>query len=383
MNQRIIEIVGSENISFEDSDRSAYAVDASQEQGTTQAVVWPDDYERLRQLIRYAARTNTSVVVRGAGTSLTGGTIPNDSIVVDLSRQNKILSINLKEKTATVQAGTVLDNLNKTLSKYNLKFPIIPTSHAVCTIGGMIATNASGMRAVKYGTIKEWVEEVDVIDGTGKAFTIKNPEEIIGSEGKLAIILKAKLKLTGLPTTKTMTVYTFNHSLDLMEKVEEIKQEPTLTALEMYDKTTTKTINGKEEYMLMAEFESEDKGEIKNQEKVNQVWTERKKAIKNLYTKGYTIMEDVQVPLTDIPKVLNWLRKNNIPTYGHIATGILHPHFRKGQQNKINELLEMVTQMGGKAAGQHGYGSTKTKYYPLDGKINTLKMKYNAEEVLR
>ena len=99
-----------------------------------------------------------------------------------------------------VEPGVILDNLNKELAKHNLFFPVIPASHKVCTIGGMISTNAAGMRAIRYGKTLDWTKELEIIDGMGRVMTAndKNINHFCGREGTTGIIIKAKLNLTEL-----------------------------------------------------------------------------------------------------------------------------------------------------------------------------------------
>ena len=145
-------IVGEGNFSTNIADLYTYGFDASIHHVTPSVVVRPSSTEEVSAILKMANKYKVPVVPRGAGTGLCGGAVPlKGGIVMDLTRMNKIKEVRVPDLYCVCEAGVVYDNLQKALAPYKFTFPPTPGSAEACTIGGMVATNASGMRAVKYG----------------------------------------------------------------------------------------------------------------------------------------------------------------------------------------------------------------------------------------
>ena len=218
----------------EQETRVAYSRDASRIQGPCQAVVWPETVSDVVRLAHWAAETGTDLVPRGAGTGLCGGATPQNSIVVDLSRLRQIGAGEIQSKKVMVDAGVPLDLLNRTLRQDGLFFPVVPGSHRSATIGGMIATNAAGLHAVRYGRMSDWVEEVVLVDGKGEVhrLTADDRKASTGREGVTGMIVQATLRLTEVPVIRSLTLFSFEHSVEMLKQVKELKTNPALSALE-------------------------------------------------------------------------------------------------------------------------------------------------------
>lgn len=376
MFQTLRDNVGSENVSQKEVDRIAYSSDASRIRGKADTIVWPKTLEDIRHIIAYAKRHKLNIVPRGAGTGLVGGAVPQNSVVVDLCKMNKFV---IQGETAIVEPGVVLDDLN---SASSLVLPVEPGSHAVCTIGGMIATNAAGMRAFKYGKMLDWVEELQVIDGTGKLLKIKGDKikNFCGLEGITGIIVRAKIKLTKLPRQRSISVLNFETITPLVERFNELKKDNVL-ALEYVDKFCSNLIGLGDANHLIVEYEG-DEGSIKGEE-AKEIWKMRSNLYPAVASKGYDIVEDPQVPLESIDKFLYWLQKNDIPTYGHIGIGIMHPHFKKGSQ-LVEEMFMVVEKLKGGVSGEHGIGLLKKPYLKGEEVENIKKIKevYDPNNIL-
>jgi glycolate oxidase len=379
----LIEIFGEGNVADDKESKLVYASDASQAEGKAKAVVWPSNVEQIRKLLRFASRTNTNIVPRGAGTGLSGAVVPQNSIVVDFSKMNKILQINNKENYCIVEPGIVLDDLNKALQP-DLFFPVVPSSHSVCQIGGMISTNAAGVRAIKYGHMLDWILELEVIDGTGKLIRIKdNFEQFCGTEGCVGIITKAKLKLTEPIGDTTLTLYKFDSVDDLIETLNTIKEDKSVIAIEYISRIAATVMGVDRKHYLLVEFES-DKGEISNKEELKKMWELRDGVAPVLASKGYILMEDPKIPLENMSKFLRWLEANKIPGFGHVGIGILHPRFKPEQKDRIREMFKLVQKLDGNVSGEHGFGLNKKEYVPekFADKLRALKKKYDPENIL-
>ena len=152
---------------LEDFRKIAYNYDASPFSGNSVCVYCPENEEDIIKFVKSAIKYKIDIVPRGGGTSVVGGAVPNNSVVLDLSKLNKI-TIDERKKIAIAEAGATIAELNREASKFGLILPVIPSSHEVATIGGAIATNASGLRAIKYGKMKDWVRSIKAVDGNGK-----------------------------------------------------------------------------------------------------------------------------------------------------------------------------------------------------------------------
>lgn len=386
MINELIKIVGRENVSVSEIDKLAYSSDASQLEGKAVAVVWPETTEQIQKMIVHAVRSSLNIVPRGAGTGLAGAVVPNNSIVLDLSRMNKILESDVENRHVAVEPGIVLNHLNGFLQQQQLFFPVIPASYKVCTIGGMIATNAAGERAIKYGKTKDWVLGLEVVSGAGNIFNLKTKKEIgefCGTEGCLGIITKAELKLSGPLKRSSASLLKFDRISDLMDAVKKYKTSKDVIAIEFFDKLSAKLSKLEEKYYLFVEFES-DSGEIRDEGAINAVWNLREGLGPVLTSEGFSIMEDPLIPLENMDKFLQWLEKNKIPCFGHIGIGIVHPRFTYGQKHLIGEMFNLVGRLSGEASGEHGIGIAKKGFANKEfvNAVKKLKKKYDPNNIL-
>jgi len=368
--------IGSENVSQKESDKIAYNSDASMIKGKVDTVVWPESIEDIRHIISYVKRHKLNLVPRGAGTGLAGGAVPQNSVVMDLCRMNKF---SIEKDMAIVQPGAILDDLN---AKSKLVLPVVPGSHAVCTIGGMISTNAAGMRAFRYGKMIDWIEELRVIDGTGKLMKIKGDKikNFCGLEGTTGIVVEAKLKLIELPKERSISIFQFDTVTSLVEKFHELEKENVL-ALEYVDKFSSNLVGFGDSNHLIVEYEG-DEGKIKGKE-MEEVWRMRDSLYPSVASKGYVVIEDPEIPLEQIDKFLYWLQKNNIPAFGHIGIGVVHPHFKKDSK-LVDEMFMVVNKLKGSVTGEHGIGITKKTYLSEEDtiRIKELKETYDPSNIL-
>ena len=371
------ETVGSENVSQKEADKVAYSSDASTIRGKADTIIWPNNLEDVRQAIAYAKRHRLNLVPRGAGTGLAGGAVPQNSVVLDLCKMNRF---GIKGDKAIAEPGVVLDDLNSA-SEYIL--PVVPGSHSVCTIGGMIAANASGMRCFKYGKMIDWIEELHVIDGTGKMMKIRGEKikNFCGLEGTTGIVVRARLKLAKLPEQRSMSLLRFDSITHLVEKLHSLKKD-NIIALEYADKYCSNLVGLGDFNHLIIEYEG-DGGEIKG-EKMKELWKKRDNMYTSVASRGYSVVEDPQIPLESIDKFLYWLQKSDIPTYGHIGVGIIHPHFRDHKSNLIKEMFVVVKKLKGNVSGEHGIGLLKKEYLDAEYVNNFKKIKevYDPNNVL-
>jgi len=349
----------------EEIDKIVYNSDASTIKGEVSKVIFPKTIGEIESLIR----TETNMVPRGAGSGLAGGAVPQNSIVIDLSKMNKILEVDKTKKIAYVETGIILDELQEALKKYDLEFPVNPSSHGFCSIGGMIATNAVGSRAVKYGRTCDWVQSIEVIDGHGNLKKIGKLDmmDFCGMEGITGIIVRATLNLSPIKK-RSADLVKADDIRDIMEAVKRIKPDSEVSMIEFFDKTTSILLGLEEKYHLLIEYESY-KGNLHDKE-YNKIMKTRDNAYPVLADKGYTIIEDPKMLTAKIPELVKWLEEKRIPFFGHIGVGIIHPCFKPEQQELIDEMFWVVKKLQGQITGEHGIGLSKKKYLePNDKKI--------------
>jgi len=160
--EELRQIVGN-RVSVAPSERYCYSFDASQVEGMPDYVVMPKSADEISRILVLADKFEIPVTPRGAGTGLCGGAVPlKGGIVIDISSMNQILEIDIDDLQVTVEPGIVPDRLNEALKPYGFFFPPDPGSSAMCTIGGLISNNGSGMRCVKYGTTRNYVLDLEV-----------------------------------------------------------------------------------------------------------------------------------------------------------------------------------------------------------------------------
>jgi glycolate oxidase len=351
-------IVGEEFVSKESNTKLVYSQDASTQEGHAFAVVWPADVNEVQQIIKLAKTKFMDVVTRGAGTGLVGGAVPKRSIVLNTSRMTKILKIG--KNKAVVQSGVILDDLNNELKEKGLFFPVIPASHKVCTIGGMIACNAAGKRAVHYGVTCDWVEYLEIVDGNGRLRKISDVRKFCGSEGILGVIINAQLKLSKLPKKVTLELYKFDNISELTESIMELKNNTHLLSLELLDKITSSMLRLDKRYHLIAEYDN-NKGTIRSKDEIREYNNLRDKAYTILAANDYVRIQDPK--FTDeeaLGEFFKYLESEKIPFFGHVGIGVIHPCLKRDADMK--EFYKKVLELKGNVTGEHGIGLVKKKY---------------------
>ena len=220
-------IVGEGNTSDEPHDRYIAGGDASIHQGMPAIVVRAGTTEEVSEIMKLANSRKIPVVPRGAGSGMCGHAVPVDprSIVIDLKRMNRIIDIRPQDLLTRVEAGVVNNRLNEALKPYGFFFAPCPASGKVATIGGMIANNASGLRAAKYGATRDSLlgakvvlADGSIIDSGANTLIASAGYQIdrlmVASEGTLGIVTEAVLRLTPLPKAKGMGIAEFTNLKD-------------------------------------------------------------------------------------------------------------------------------------------------------------------------
>ena len=216
--------------------------------GEVDVLVLVENTQEIIDVIKFANENLIPITPRGAGTGLTGATIPTKKgIILDVSKMNKILELDDETLNITVEPGVLLKDIQAYVEKKGLFYPPDP-GEKISTIGGNISTNAGGMRAVKYGVTRDYVRELEIVSGNGELITvgsktIKNSsgldikDLIIGSEGTLAVITKATLKLIPKPKNTVNILVSFDTLEDGVNSVSKIiKSNANPTAIEFMER---------------------------------------------------------------------------------------------------------------------------------------------------
>ena len=418
---RLKDVIGDSLITRE-IDKIPFKKDASFFHGDVPlAVAVPKNTSELQEIMKICYEERLPVVGRGGGTALTGSSVPSsESIVISLSRMNKIIEINKEDRYIIAEAGVRLDDLNQKLSYLNFIYPPDPGSSIAATVGGSIATNAGGLRAAMYGATKEWVLGLEVVlpDGTiiqtgGKVLKRSIGYDLtalfIGSEGTLGLITKAILKIAPKPE-KVGRIIAYYESIDKASSAIGLLKANGITPLiaEFMDKiamdslTNTKDIKfpAGAKFLLMVDISSTTESierhmaealEIIKKSGASEVtYTTDSGEMAKMYTlrKGlyaaelgertssdeYIIIGDIVVPPSRLPSALSRIeeesRRGNIKAslFGHIGDGNIHANVfynsneensLKGAQDFLMTIGKIAIENGGSVSAEHGIGLEK------------------------
>jgi len=416
-------IVGKEQVSTKTADIYVYGFDAGIHHKDPDVVVRPTTAREVSEIVKLANRTRTPIIPRGAGTAMCGHTVAlKGGIMLDLTGMNRVKEIRVEDLYCVVEPGVIYDKLNALLAKKGFWFPTTPGSGEACTIGGMVATNASGMRAIKYGATRDYVLGLEVVLPTGEIIhtgthTLKNSSGyqidrlMVGSEGTLGIITEITLRLAFKPKASAMTLAAFNSLEDAGRCVSGIIAKPLMpSAIELMDSVTIKAVNkcmnvglpdvaaicmievdghpaAVEEEMKIVEEIAKANGAVhteasKDKKRID-YWTYARKAIMPSLSRygekfvSVALADDMSVPISRIPEAVvafQRIAEENgviVGTYGHSADGNLHTKmlveptsmdsWKRGER-AVGQIFDKVLELGGTVTGEHGVSITKAPY---------------------
>jgi len=353
-----------------------YETDASRLKGNAKDVFSPSTITEVRGIVA----SNQRIVPRGAGTGLSGGAVPQNGqdVVLELTKLDKITALDKERMTIEVEAGVILDELQGYLAPHRLEFPVNPSSHEIATIGGMIATDAVGSRAIKYGKTSNWVKWVEIIDGQGNLLRKGATElsDYAGMEGTTGIIVKACLKLEK-KKLRTASLIGIEKMNQVIPTVRQIKQNRAVSMIEFIDKKISEALELSPKYHLIVEYEN-DNGSLKD-EAYQKVLAMRDRIYPLVASEGYTRIEDPKILLDRFEKLMTWLEEKDIPTFGHLSVGIVHPCFNHDQERYIPELMKLVKRLCGQISGEHGIGILKKPFMDINDKKIIINVKKRTD----
>ena len=341
----------------------AYETDASQFKGKALDVVLPSTIGEVMKTVA----SNNRIVSRGAGSGLAGGAVPQNGldVVLDLSKLVAISNFEKDRLSIEVEAGVILDDLQSYLSDFGLEFPVNPSSHAFATIGGMIATDAVGSRAVKYGKTSNWVKWVEVVDGQGNLQRkgVTELSDYAGMEGITGVIVKACLKLSP-KKTRTASLVKADSIEKVVSVVRNLKLDSSVSMVEFLDKKISEGLGLSSTYHLIVEYEN-DSGLLKGEE-YEKIMALRDEVYPFVASEGFIRIEDPKILIDRFDKLMVFLEKYQIPVFGHLSVGILHPCFNHDQEKLIPEMMKLVKRLGGQISGEHGIGVLKRGFVEVN-----------------
>lgn len=379
MRNHFASILGQEYALDNENDLLAYSYDASGKEGKAKLVVFPSNEEEVRKILTYANRTSMPIDVRGLGCNTLGMVVPDNSIVMDMARFDRVKTLNLKEGWVEVESGVVAAELQKTLRKHGYELPVNPKSNDVSTIGALIATNAMDRRSHKFGRMKDNVLQLEIIDGTGKHY-INGNKSFIGLEGVGAIIVRAKIRIRPIIEQTTSSIIKLSTLTDVMAKVDELKEDLSIISMEYLNPRMSMLAGLNNNHYLLIEYDG-DKGDIVNMEQQQALWSKRDDAWDYATKEGFPFIEDCYAQGEALYDVLSWCEDIDIPLVAHIGQGVVHPFMDREDASDFYDLLKTV---GADASGQFGYGLVKKEFVPKDvkDKILLLKDEYDYNDIL-
>ncbi len=418
--RRLATAAGGGNLLTEAPDCWPYGYDNSRLQAQPGAVVFASSHLQIRDVIEVCNQAGVPLVCRGSGTGTTGATVPlQHAVVLSFERMRKIIGIDAVNRTATLQPGVTNAALQQMAAQHGFFWPPDPTSAEICTIGGNLAYNSAGPRAVKYGTPRENTLALKAISGDAKSFhtgtlTTKGvvgydlTRLLIGSEGTLAVITEATLKLTPLAESRRTIRASYRDIHAAAHAVAAIMSQPvTPCALEFMDHSALQMVRNFSNLqldadvgaILMIEVDAMEHAideaaaqlsaaarvdgcsEIRiasSQQEVDLLWKTRKAlspALRNIAPKK--INEDVAVPISQLPRLIEGLEQLSlqhriqIVNFGHAGNGNIHVNLLTNPDDPeeavraeacLSDVFSLVLELQGTLSGEHGVGLVKRDY---------------------
>ncbi|MGA5895091.1 FAD-binding oxidoreductase [Streptomyces venetus] len=389
--------------------------------GRPAAVVRARSTDDVITTLRTAGDHHAPVVTRGAGTGLAGGANALDGcVVLSLATMDRVLALDVPGRTATVEAGVLTGDLDTRAREHGLWYPPDPGSKAISTIGGNLATNAGGMCCAKYGVTGDHVAALRAVLADGRLIRTGPPTRknvtgldltrlLVGSEGTLAVIVEATVRLRPLPAATATAVAAFPTPQHAVDTVLQIAAVADPAAVELMDRTCIRAVNsmtrmGLDEsagalLVVQCDGPSAD-GEAATCARLAEAGgaTEvlhtadpaegemfmqaRRTVYPALERLGTTLLDDVGVAVRDLPQLLAVIERSAadhgmlVGTFGHAADGNLHPTVVYDATDRdatararavFDDIVAATLALGGTITGEHGVGTLKTPY--LDAQL--------------
>ncbi len=421
-------IIGESYVFIDDETLDFFSRDETEKlQFIPEVVVKPKTAEEISAILKICNKDLLPVTPRGAGTGLSGGALPHlGGVLISSERMNAIIHLDERNLQVTTEPGVITEVLQNAVKEVNLFYPPDPSSKGSCFIGGNIAENSGGPKAVKYGVVKDYVLNLEVVLPTGEiiwtgANVLKNvtgynlTQLMVGSEGTLGIVTKIVLRLIPLPKFDLLMLVPFASLEKASEAVSAIFRAGfTPSALELVEIDALKIVSkmvdshavpvnddiaahlivevdGNNVDVLMNEMEQiaelmveYEGGEVffaDDSTQKEELWKLRRRCAEAVKSVGYTIEEDTVVPRAELPKLIKGVKELgkqygfHAVCYGHAGDGNLHirinhptiknSHNNVEMTNILRELFKIVKGLGGVVTGEHGVGLIQKPYMDI------------------
>ncbi len=417
------EIVGEESVRADEVELTAYSRDMSVHVGIPDVIVFANSTDQVSKIMALANEQRIPVIPRGSGTSVTGAVLaPTGGIVLDLSKMNKIREINRDDGYVVAEPGVILAQLNAALAPTHF-YPPDPSSGVLASIGGTVATNASGERAAKYGGTKDWILGLEVVLADGRVVntgtTVPKSSSgfdlthvFVGSEGTLGVVTEVTAKILPMPEYVAFTTISFkeledagaavtdiltqgiplskgevldNVSLDVVKEVMGL-DIPDEVGCMLFIQVDGQTDLVKQQMKQIGEI-ADHHGQIGMQwtddaAEMAKIWAARSGLVAALskVVRGerlIPLVEDFGVPVSKIPAVIKGIQEIGeehgfrIASFGHVGDGNIHAvllldarkpeHWEKGKQIAQN-FIALTLELGGTLTAEHGTGMAKSPF---------------------
>jgi len=408
-----------------------------------QVVLRPGSARDVSAIVKYCSEQNIPVTPLGARTGLSGGALSlQGGVGLSMERFNNIIEIDENNMQVTVEPAVIVQELQEAVAAKGLYYAPDPASRGTCWIGGNLAENSGGPRAVKYGVTKDWVLNLEVVLPNGDimntgANTLKNStgynltQLFVGSEGTLGVITKATLKLIPLPTKNLLMLIPFDSAINACAAVAAIfKAGVTPSAMEFMERDAIELamkftgansitldnntqahllveVDGNQEEPLMIEcerimsvVEAHGAGEIlfaDSQAQKDALWFLRRRVGEAVKAASVYKEEDTVVPRFRLPDLLAGVKEIGSKygfrsvCYGHAGDGNLHVNILKGELDEqtwndslpmaIKEIFELTVGLGGTLSGEHGIGHVQKNYMDIAFSESTLQLMWSLKKV--
>lgn len=429
--RELCEIVGTRFVLTDPEKLEAYSHDEVADERYAhrpEVAVRPRTAEDVARIVRLANRRRIPVTPRGAGSGLSGGAVPaRGGIVVATDRMDSILEVDTENMMVVCEPGVVTSDINEAVAEHDLFYAGYPMSVETCYVGGNIAENAGGGRAIKYGVTERYVLGLQVVTPTGEIVELggKRVKDVtgynllklmVGSEGTLGIITRAVLKLLPRPRARVDLLALFPDPATAISLVPKVMTQGGVipTAVEFMDRLSVRAsceyLNEQLPYeqagaMLLIEVDGRDAEVVERDYETigelclenggqevyvadNHTTRERLWSVRRNIAEAFKVvsphqsLEDIVVPTAAIPEVMPRLERISaewgvqIPCYGHAGDGNLHATVVKNPEHSMAEwreqlpriltrLYRAVRELGGTISGEHGIGSKRKRYMPL------------------
>lgn len=417
---RLKEILGKQGLLTEPGETWNYGYDNSRRHTAPEVVVLPASHDEVVSIVDLCHQNGIPLTPRGRGTGTTGASVPlQGGVILSTERMNRILKIDPANRYMVAEPGVTNQQVQEAAAEHGFFWPPDPTSAAYCSVGGNLAYNSAGPRAIKYGTPRENTFGLRAVTGTGESirtgvYTTKGvvgydlTRLLIGSEGTLAIITEATLKLTPLPQTKRTLQIIYRDIDSAARAVSAIMAQPIVPyALEFMDGKAIAMIRDYSEAdlpadagaLLMIEVDgseaaiqhdvdavcqaAENDGLLalnraETEQQVQALWQTRKSlspALRTIAPKK--INEDVVVPVSNIPALINGLDSLSaqygitIVNFGHAGNGNIHVNLLANPDDPdemqrtlqcLDAVFDLVLELDGTLSGEHGVGIEKQEF---------------------